>query len=244
MSLLRQTGAVIQLLLAHERGNFQFQLFNAFVYPATIAYMGWMIVGDDEALLRTWMAGAICMGLGMGGFAQVGFGVITDRFRGRMDLLRCQPISKGAYLAGQIAVVMVISLALVGFAVGLFTLLGLARASGPTFAAAVAGGATAGASIGALGALLAFRARDFDSGNTTIAMAALGFALVSPVFYEVSALPALLQPVAWLSPFTGVAEILRTALAAGAFPLAALVWTLACAVLWGALSYRLIEWPS
>ena len=91
MSFFAQTLAMVRLLLTQERGNFQFQLFNAFLYPATLAYMGWMIVGDDRAFLRTWMAGSVCMGLGMSGFTQVGFGVITDRFNGRMDLSTVTP---------------------------------------------------------------------------------------------------------------------------------------------------------
>ncbi len=244
MNALRQTIAVARLILSHERGNFQFQLFNAFVYPATIAYMGWMMVGESPELLRTWMAGSVCMGLGMSGFAQAGFGVVTDRFTGRMGLLRCMPISRGAYLAAQVGAVVAVSLALVCSALLLFAALGVAKLSAASFTGGVLGAVGAGASVGALGALLGFWARDFDSGNTTVAMAALGMALVSPVFYDVGELPLLLQPVAWLSPFTGIAAVLRSAVDGSALPLGALAWTLASAFLWAGLSYRRIEWPS
>ena len=244
MNSLAQTAAILRLVMAHERGNFQFQLFNAAIYPAMIAYMGWMLVGEDRELLRVWMAGSVCMGLGMGGFAQVGFGVITDRFIGRMALLRCQPISKGAYLSAQIGMVMVISMALVGTAVALFGLIGLATPTLAVFGAALLGGAAAGAAIGSLGALMAFRANSFDAGNTVIAMSALGLALVSPVFYEVSALPGLLQPLAWLSPFTGIGELLRAMIFDAPLPLGALAWTVVSAILWASLSYRMIDWPS
>ena len=91
-------------------------------------------------------------------------------------------------------------------------------------------------------AALAFAARDFDGGNTAVAISAIGLAVASPVFYELDALPPLLQPLAWLSPFTHVAPLLRAVLAGSSVPAGSFAATLALGLALNVLSYRMARW--
>ena len=244
MTPLVEAAHLLRLYWVQERRNFQFLLVNSFIVPATIAYLGWMLVPDHPDALRWWMAGSVTFGLGMGGLAQVGFGILNDRFLGRLDLLRSAPVSKRGYYAAQISVAVGESLALVVLALGLFALLGVAVPTWAGITTALVSAVCAGAAIGGLGAAIAFRARDFDAGNTLVAIAALGLAAASPVFYEISALPAVLQPIAWCSPFTHVAALLRAALAGAAIPLGSLAALLLLAAGIHVASYRLARWSA
>jgi len=242
VNALRETRALLRLFWAQERSAFQFLLFNAFAMPAFVAYLGFMLAGGSLEAKRWWMAGSITLGLGMGGLAQVGFAVLTDRFLGRLDLLRSSPVSKFAYYAAHVSLAVVESLVLVLTALALLTALGIAAPGPAGIAAGVVAAICAGSAIGGLGAALAFSARDFDAGNTAVAISAIGLAVASPVFYEITALPWALRPVAWLSPFTHIAPLLRAAIAGAPIPGAALAATLALALVLNALSYRLARW--
>jgi len=242
VSLLRETGAVLRLYWACERSNIQFLAFNAFLMPATVAYMGMMIAGAEVAEQRFWMAGAVTLGLGMGGLAQVGFAVLNDRFLGRLDLVRSSPVSKAAYYAAQVSLAVLESVMLVVVALGLLRALGIAHPGAGGVAAGLLAAVCAGSAIGGLGAVMAFRAPDFDAGNTVVGIAAIGLAVASPVFYDIDALPAVLHPVAWLSPFTHVAPLLRAVLAGEALPAGPLAATVAVAAAYNALSYRFARW--
>ncbi len=243
MNPTRETLAVLRLLWAQERSAFQFLLFNAFAMPAFVAYLGLMLAGGSLAEQRWWMAGSVTLGLGMGGLAQVGFAVLTDRFLGRLELLRSSPVSKRAYYTAHVSLAVLESVVLVLVALALLTALGIAAPGPGGVAAALLAALCAGSAIGGLGAALAFSARDFDAGNTAVAIAALGFAVASPVFYEITALPWALRPVAWLSPFTHIAPLLRAVIAGAPIPGGALAATLGLALVLNAVSYRLARWP-
>jgi ABC-type polysaccharide/polyol phosphate export permease len=242
VSAAGETVAVLRLLWAQERSAFQFLLFNAFAMPVFVAYLGLMLAGGSLDQQRWWMAGSITLGLGMGGLAQVGFAVLTDRFLGRLALLRSSPISKQAYYTAHVSLAVAESLVLVLVALALLTALGIAEPGPAGVAAGALAAVCAGSAIGGLGAALAFGARDFDSGNTAVAICALGFAVASPVFYEISALPWALRPVAWLSPFTHIAPLLRAVIAGAPIPGGALAATLGIALLLNAVSYRWARW--
>jgi ABC-type polysaccharide/polyol phosphate export permease len=233
---------VLHLYWTHERRLYQFLLVNALAVPATIAYLGWRLIPDDPERLRWWLAGSVAFGLGMGGFAQVGFAILNDRFLGRLDLVRSAPVSKRAYLCAQVAVGVLESLALVWIALLGFAALGVAELTVAGLAAALATGLLAGAAMGGLATAIAFRAPGFDEGNTAVAMTALGLAAASPVFYDIDALPRLLHPVAWLSPFTHVAPLLRAVLAGQPPPPVPLVATGVLAVALVVAGYRLARW--
>jgi ABC-type polysaccharide/polyol phosphate export permease len=242
VSGLRLWAALVRLYWAQERSAIQFMLFNSFVMPGFVAYMGLMLAGDSLDDRRWWMAGSITIGLGMGGLAQVGFAVLTDRFLGRLDLIRSAPVPKLAYYAAQVSLTVVQNVALVLGALAALWALGLATPGASGVAVALVAGVVAGSAIGGLGAALAFAARDFDGGNTAVAIAAIGLAVASPVFYELEALPRLLQPLAWLSPFTHVAPLLRAVLAGAPIPATSFAATLVLALGLNVLSYRLARW--
>jgi ABC-2 type transport system permease protein len=233
---------MLRLYWAQERGQFQFALFNSFVMPGTLAYLGLMLLPEDLDLLRWWMAGSVAFGLGMGGLGQVGFAVLNDRFLGRLDLLRTFPVARGAYYGAQIAVAVLQAVALVVVSLVALRLLEIAPLDLFTVAAGVAVAVCASVAIGGLAAALALRARDFDAGNTAVAVAALGLAAISPVFYALSDLPRWLQPLAVLSPFTHIAPLLRALLAGRPLPTGSLLATLALALLLNVVAYRLIRW--
>ncbi len=242
MSGISEVSNLLRLYLVQERRTFQFLLVNTFIITAAIDYLGWMIVPGDLEDLRFWMAGSITFGLGMGGLAQVGFGILNDRFLGRLDLIRTSPVSKRAYYAAHVSVAVAEALALVLLALLLLWALGVAELTPAGLATALLAAVCAGTAIGGLGAAIAFRAMDFDAGNTIVAISALGLAAASPVFYDIAALPGPLHPLAWCSPFTHVAPLLRASLAGAAVPLAPLLATLALAAVLNAASYRLARW--
>jgi ABC-type polysaccharide/polyol phosphate export permease len=242
VSTLAETAALLRLYWAQERSMIGFLFFNAFAMPAFVAYMGFMLAGGSLAEQRWWMAGSVTLGLGMGGLAQVGFAVVNDRFLGRLDLLRCSPVSKRAYYAAQISLAVLESLVLVLVALALLALLGIAQPGPGGVLAGVIAALCAGSAIGGLGAVLGFGAPSFESGNTAVAIAAIGLAVASPVFYEPAALPWLARPIAWLSPFTHIAPLLRAAIAGAPIPLAPLAATLALALALNVASYRLARW--
>lgn len=244
MSLAAETLAVLRLYWAQERAQFQFALFNSFVMPATLAYLGWMLFPDSPTRLRWWMAGSITFGLGMGGLAQVGFAVLNDRFLGRLELLRASPLSKAAYYLAQIGLAVLQAVALVTVALATFRLLGIGVLDARGLAVGAGVALCAASAIGGLGAVMASRAPDFDRGNTLVAVAALGLTMASPVFYAIQDLPLVLQPVAWLSPFTHVAPLLRALLVGAPLPGEALLGLLALAIALNGLSYRLLRWQA
>ena len=164
--------------------------------PAFVAYLGLMLAGGSLEEPRWWMAGSITLGLGMGGLAQVGFAVLTDRFLGRLDLLRCSPVSKRAYYTAHVSLAVVESLVLV--LVALAPAHG-ARARGARAAAGVAAGAArralvAGSAIGGLGAALAFGARDFDGATRRSRSPRSASRSRAPSSTRSTALPRALQP--------------------------------------------------
>lgn len=242
MSGLAEVLRVLHLYWTNERRLYQFLLVNAFLVPAAIAYLGWRLVPDDPERLRWWLAGSVAFGLGMGGFAQVGFAILNDRFLGRLDLIRSSPVSKRAYLVAQLAVGVLEALALIVLALLAFAALGVAELTPAGCAAAIATALFGGIAIGGLATLIAFRARDFDGGNTRIAITALGLAGASPVFYDIHALPWVLHPVAWLSPFTHIAPLLRAVLAGQPPPLVPLIGTAALAIALNAAAHRFARW--
>ena len=71
---------------------------------------------------------------------------------------------------------------------------------------------------------------------------ALLLGLLSPVFYEASSLPAWLAPVAWLSPYSHAALHVRLLLEDGSPHWFAALGTLALALAYHGVAYRLLEW--
>lgn len=240
---LGQTADLLRLFWRHERSQIQHVAFSGVILPGTIAYMGVMVV-EDPVRRTAWLAGAVTFGLGMSAVAVVGFGILWDRFSGRLALLRSLPLSKGAYFASHVLVAMLESVLVVIVAVVGLGAAGVIQPGDGALPLGVGMALCAGASLGGFGALIASRARDFDSGNTTVMVLTMALAFLSPVFYPASLLPWPLQAVSWLSPFTHVAPVLRALFSGGAVPLAPLLGTLALAAVFSTASYRMLRWQA
>jgi ABC-type multidrug transport system permease subunit len=236
-----QTLHVFRLYWAQERGNLAF-LLEALLMPAMLVYLGMMIVADDPEGRRFWMAGSLTFSLGLEGLGQVGHGILDDRFRGRLRLIRTSPITKRAYLGGQLSVAVLQSILIVIAGLTAFSLLGVAEPTGSGIAWAILAGACAGGAIGTLAAVIALGVRSVETGTTAIGIASIALSVASPVFYSLDAVPALLRPLAWLSPFTHVAPLVRAVLAGAPVPLASLAAIVALTVLFAAVGSRWVRW--
>lgn len=243
MTGLRQTAHLVNLFGAQERGKFQGLLFNGFALPALMAYLGERTITGVESL-RAWLAGSIVLALGMNGIAQAGYTALVDRFANRLALLRSAPVPKEAYYAALVVVAILESLIIVVAGLVLFGAAGVATLTVAGSAAGVLGAVAAGAALAGIGAAIAFRVRDFDTGNAAISIAALGLALVSPVLYSVDALPAPLRLVAWLSPFTYLTPLLHAALAGAPPPAWAVAGCLIQSIVVNVACLRWLPWTA
>src|ERR1039458_7127195 len=97
MKPFTQIAALLRLYLKQDRSHFQLMLYDSFLMPAMVAYLGLMLFPNAPERLKWWLAGCIVFGIGQGGLNQVGSAILHDRFLGRLDLLRTTPVSKGAY---------------------------------------------------------------------------------------------------------------------------------------------------
>jgi ABC-type polysaccharide/polyol phosphate export permease len=242
MRPLRQTVGLLRLYWAEERGSSQLLLFNAFAVPLTFGYMGTRIAAGSPETLRYWMAGSITLALGMSVLSQVGFAILNDRHRGRLDLLKSSPVTKASYCAAQLLLASAVAAGIVILSLALLHSIDVAAVAASSLASAVLCGMASGCAIGALAALLASRARSLDSGNAIVSIASIALVLSSPVFYDLDALPVVFQPVALLSPFTHVAELLRAVIAGDPLPVGPIAAILALSVVYGVLGYRGFRW--
>src|SRR5262245_37470360 len=93
---------VLRLLLAEERGVMSLMLLNAVLMPVCIAYLVYMTSAGGAPL-----ASALILGLGLSfasPVAQVGMGVLHDRFDHRIDLLQSAGVSANSYFAARLIV--------------------------------------------------------------------------------------------------------------------------------------------
>jgi len=242
MTTVWGTVAVLRLYWREERAQRHMGLLNAIAMPAALAYLGVMVFPEQPELLRSWLAGCVAFGLGMGGLVQVGAAMLSDRFLGRLALLRTAPVSKASYYGAHLAMASLQAIVLLVAAMVAVQRLGLTAVGAREVAAGAIVALCAASAIGGLAAVLALSVADFDQGNVVITIAAVGLALASPVFYQLSDLPLLLQPVALLSPFTHVAPLVRALVDGRPLPPGALAGTVALAVAVNAVSYRLVPW--
>lgn len=242
MSALKGSYDLLRLYWAHERRTYPFMLVNAVVTPATAAYIGTRFRLESEGMVQFWMAGCLTMGLGMTGISQVGFAILNDRFKGRLRLLTCLPLSRFSYFSAHITLAALEGMALVLAGFVLFWMVGVAEVERSSLGHAALCGAVAGISIGSLGGFLALRFPTFDAGNAAVTIAAVALAGSSPVFYELESLPRVAREVAMLSPFTHVAPLLRALLAGQPLPAGALLGGAIVAALFITLGTRAMRW--
>ncbi len=234
----------LRLQMAHDRGNFQYLIMNAVLVPSVIFYLAFRIAPDRPSVLTVWIVGGIVISLAMVCMNQVGYAVLFDRFMGRLLLLRTTAITKTSYLAVQLvyAVVLALVMALVGIALLLYA--GLMAFDVAQVSLVLGVAVVSGIAVGALGALVATWAPTQATGDSVLVLSGLGLAYLSPVFYPLSALPASLQWVAMLSPFTHMRQTLAQVVTETPIDLIHVAALGALAVIYAALAARLMRWEA
>jgi ABC-type polysaccharide/polyol phosphate export permease len=234
-------GQVLALFVRQQRNFYQVILLDTFVLPSCLAYLGARMI-DSPNGLRTWLSASIALALGLGPVSQVGFSTYYDRFSKRILLLRLMPVPKYSYVVSYLLYATVQCILIVVVSITTFWALGYGRFTLPGLASGLTAAFCAGASLGGLGMMLTFRAANMDSARAQISIAAGGLALVSPVFYSVDALPTIVQPLAWLSPFTSIAILIRASIEGSGAPMSAVGGSLVLTIVFVAISYFAIPW--
>jgi ABC-type polysaccharide/polyol phosphate export permease len=196
-----------------------FMAFDAILLPAMIFYFGTRIAGENPTVLARYLAGGIATGLGIGAITKVGFSVLSDVQLGRLALIRCQGISRAAYFGSHIGTAVFFAILSAAAGAALLQLTGLASLRIGDLVPLLLAAIMSGGAMGALGAAIATASRDYASGHGWLSIASLGLAFLSPVFYDIEALPSALKALSWLSPFTHTAAMVRAVISDTAFPL-------------------------
>lgn len=232
----------LRLQVAHDRGNYQYLIMNAVLVPTVIFYLAFMIAPDRPDVLRVWIVGGIVISLAMVCLNQVGFAVLFDRFTGRLSLLRTSAITKQSYLAVQLFYAIGLALIMAFVGVALLVYADLMSFLWPQVLLIAGVAVLSGVAVGALGALVAVWAPSQSAGDSVLALAGLGLAYLSPVFYALSSLPVPLQWVAYLSPFTHVRQTLGQVVTGAPIDLFHIAALSILAVIYVVLALRLMRW--
>jgi len=241
VSVVRATGGVLRLLWCQERSEIHYLVVNAVVLPAALTYIGFRL-SDDPATRRAWIAGAVTLGIGLSAIANVAIPMLIDRFGGRLDLLRSLPLPKEAYLLAYLSLACLHSVAVVGALLLLLGAVGMLPSAAGLLSGVLPAAVACTLAWSAIGFALAMRAPDLDRGSALTLALGLGLGFLSPVFYAVSDLPAIVRPLAWLSPFTHFADALRAALSGAPVPTSSWAVSSLLAVVLVGSSLRLVRW--
>jgi len=239
---IRQVADLMWLYWLHSPAGLIFMVFDAILLPSMIFYFGARLAHGDGAILGRYVAGGITTGLGVGATTKVGFAVLSDLQLGRLALLRCLGVGKARYVGALVATAVLFGLLsatvglLVARATGL-TEIGVEALPALMLVAAIGGGA-----MGAMGAAIATASRDYATGQGLLSIASLGLAFLSPVFYRLQDLPALLQAAAYLSPFTHTAAMVQAVLAGRAMPLDHMAVAAVLCLCLNLLAARAMKW--
>lgn len=238
----RAAGALLTMLLQEERSQLSAALVSSLLLPALFCYAIALIArGEGDPDLPR--ASAIGLTLGLGGVAaQVGGGVLGDRFQGRLDLLRAQPLPKAAYCGTRLALGLLGGLVFFAFAWSAMCLLGVVAPDARSLLAGAAVSLCVAAALGSLGAAIAASAKDWDSGWTAVSAGLIAVGMASPVLYPMEALPLLVRPLTLISPFTHAAPQFRALVADAPVPPTAVAGTLCLTALYVGIGYRAIRW--
>ncbi len=167
--------------------------------------------GGASALV---IPGAMTLALG-GPLAQVGYDWLKDTYLGRKALIQTVAPGSSVYLYARLAFGALESLLIAASYLTLLILIGSLRlkwADAFLIMALVAAGSLA---LCSLGAFIADSSKSLEKGTAMVGIATMALGLVSPVLYPIEALPWPIQWLARLSPFTGIASILRVEFESG-----------------------------
>ena len=195
-------------------------------------YIDWLIPG---------LVGLGIMSTGMWG---IGFSIAQSRMRKVLKLLIATPMRKWQYLAAQMLARLVFlgPEVAVPVAFGVFVL-GLPMRG--TVLSLVAVSVIGAVAFGALGILMASRARTFEAISGLMNFAMLPMWMLSGVFFSATNFPASLQPIIQALPLTALNDALRAVILEGA-SLPAVQGELYTLGAWGAASFaaglRIFRW--
>ena len=234
---------LIVLFARNERGRLSFLLFNSIALPATFVYL-FLLVGDETSAWRDFtVAGGLTLSLA-GSVAQTGEAMLTDRFDGRTALLFTTPISKAGYYLARVGVGTIEGTATLLIGLSLCFAAGLADPSAEDLPQILLASLAGAVGLCSLGGALAQCARSRDVGAVLVTLAPVSLGALSPVLYPPSALPPLIEPVSWLSPFTHIAAQLRAAVAGSSMPWQHFAASLILGGLFSLVGYRELRWRS
>jgi len=234
---MNDTLRILKLFWAEDRRNVALPIVSALAMPLAVAYLATRLGPGGKSV------DALGLTIAFGGAAvQVGSAVLEDRFSGRLGLLRTLPVRSRSYLAARLGLGLLEALGFALVALLVLQLVGRAILSPAALAWAVLSVAATGAGLCGIGAAIALRAPDADSGWTLVSVVLIGLALVSPVLYPESAVPAALRPILWLSPYTHAPPQLRAVLAGQAPPAFSLIGSAVLAVGFNLLAVRSLRW--
>ncbi|WP_324716340.1 ABC transporter permease [Carboxydochorda subterranea] len=174
-------------------------------------------VPADARLVLYLLTGALLWSFLSVVFTEVGQAVQWERWEGTIEYTFMAPIRLVTYLSGN-------SLWAVGYATlrtvvlllatAAFFRLDLSRANAPGAALVLVASGLSFVGLGLVASVLPLLSTEKGAQATNIFQAVL--LLISGVYYDVTALPAWLQPLAWLSPATYTLRATRAALIDGA----------------------------
>ena len=188
--------------------------------------------------------GLIGMGIMSNGMWGIGFGIVQARMRKLLKRMVASPMRRSEYLLAQLFARMVFLPAEVLvpllFAVVAF---GMPVSGGAITIAAVS--LIGALSFGAIGLLLATRARSIEAISGLMNLVMLPMWIVSGIFFSSSNFPAIVQPAIHALPLTALIDALRAVILDGA-TLAGVKSELLVLTAWGVVpfftSLRLFSW--
>jgi ABC-type polysaccharide/polyol phosphate export permease len=237
-----QVPRVMRLYWLQSPSSMIFMAFDAIILPALIFYFGVRITRGDVDMLNRYLAGGVATGLGIGATTKVGFSVLSDIQLKRLPLIRSLGVPKLGYLGAHIGTALCFALLSAAASSTLLQLTGFAVLRGASLWPLSIAALASGAAMGALGAAIATVARDYASGHAWLSIASLGLAFLSPVFYDIAALPWPIAWLSWLSPFTHTAVLVNAVIADGAVPVPHLLALVALAAVLNFVVWRALAW--
>jgi len=206
----RSTAAwlyLLLLLLRKEVTSTLATVANSVLLPICICYSAFMVSPTNIDVQRTWAIGGLVVGMGMTCLTQVSFAVATDRLRGGMRLIATLPVSARAYIASHLTYGVMLGLLVAGSGAVFLRISGLTAVSWDALPQLIFVAALSGLSLACIGVAIGIWTPDVATADTVVSSAGLVLAIVSPVFYPLSALPSYLRPIGWLSPYTHIASL-------------------------------------
>lgn len=186
-------------------------LANAFILPMAVGYMAFMLAPDIVTVRARWLAGALIMATGGACLSLVFSRVAADRWSGGGKLLATLPIAPITYAASLVAYAVAMAAVIAAFGVAI---LGFFHLAAPSWVGLLYGlivACLAGVGLGSAGLMLGVWSPSVSAGDILVTAASLVLAVISPVLYPLSQLSTPWRWLAWMSPYTHMAEAVAAA---------------------------------